>query len=106
MKITPNEAELPKNRFHVQMMHENKFNKYKKQVPKYKIGEKVRVSKQKHKFSRGYGHQFQNEFFYIHDIKRHLPKPLYILKSAEKENEILEGAFYQSEIFPVRVWSH
>ena len=100
LKMSPNEAELPQNKVKISMLHEKKFLKVKKRKPKYKIGQQVRISKQKDKFSRGYSQQFQKELFFIVDIKQHLPIPLYVLQSAEKDEPIIEGKFYESEIFP------
>lgn len=58
LKISPAAAELSENQSHVLEMHKKKFRKHKKKKPKYKIGEKVRISTQKNKFSRGYAPQF------------------------------------------------
>lgn len=99
LKMSPNEAELPKNKIKVALLHENKYLKYKHKSPKYSVGTIVRVSKQKNKMSRGYGSQFQKERFYIHKVLDHLPRPLYVLKSVSKPEDPIEGKFYESEIF-------
>ena len=101
--ISPNKAELPQYQKHVSMMHAEKFSKFRdKKKPKYKIGQLVRISIKKNKFSRGYGPQFTNGTFIIENILSHLPRPLYILKSADLNEEALSGKFYEHEIFAIK----
>ena len=64
LKISPAAAEQNENQSHVLKMHMKKFQKYKKHRPKYKIGQKVRVSIQKTKFSRGYMPHF-SKYLYL-----------------------------------------
>ena len=101
LQMTPNDAENDVNRREVLKRHEEYYNKWKKRKPKYKVGTKVRISKQKNKFSRGYEKTFQSEIFQIVNVHTRLPIPLYTLKSLER-NDMLEGKFYESEIFPYR----
>ena len=101
LKISPNNAELDENQIHVKMMHEKKFQRFKRKNTKYKIGQKVRISIQKKKFSRGYDKQFQKEKFVITDINRNLPIPLYVLKSIDLNEDVIKGKFYENEIYPI-----
>ena len=82
-------------------MRKKKFDKYKTKTAKYKIGDVVRTSIQKSGFSRGYAPQFNDEKFVIIDVTKHLPIPLYSLRSVNKNDDI-DGKYYQSEIFKVK----
>ena len=100
--ISPEMAEKPEFQMHVSLMHELKYRKFQKKTARYKPGQLCRVSVSKGKFSpRGYAPQFTNEVFYISKVFSHLPRPLYLLKSADKKDTII-GKFYAEEIFPIR----
>jgi hypothetical protein len=73
----------------------------KKVYPKLKIGEFVRISKQKDKFSRGYQPQSQVEIFRINSISKNKKIPLYYL--VDENNENIEGGFYSYELTPVNI---
>lgn len=68
--------------------------------PKYNVGDMVRVSKLKSKFTRGYHEQWKRELFLIHDINTKMPIPMYIIKSMNT-NEIVKGGFYASELVKI-----
>ena len=98
--MSPEEAELEENYVKVRRNQEkNKYNKIKRKQPKYKIGDKVRISISKDIFGRGYHPYFKQETFLITDISRKLPIPTYELSSLEdKEETPLIGHFYGNEI--------
>ena len=62
---------------------------------KYKIGDRVRISKFKKVFTKGYLPNWTNEIFTIHEIKPTVPKT-YILK--DYRGNVLMGGFYAEEI--------
>ena len=69
------------------------FKKYTK--PKFKIGDRVTISKKSIPFRKGYKPQFTDEIFEISAISTKKP-PTYIIKDLKKE-EIL-GKFYEKEL--------
>ena len=62
---------------------------------KFKVGDKVRISKNDIPFRKGYKPQFTDEIFEISAISTKKP-PTYIIKVLDKE-EIL-GKFYEKEL--------
>ena len=69
--------------------------------PSLKIGEFVRISKEKDKFSRGYKRQTKIEIFKIKNISKFKKIPLYYLEDLSGED--IKGGFYRSEITPVNI---
>ena len=66
--------------------------------PKFKTGDKVRISKYALPFRKGYEPQFTKEVFEIAAISCRKP-PTYTIK--EEEDEIIRGKFYQKELIKV-----
>ena len=99
IKMSPNEAEKEKNRLRVRLALEEYYSKaiHRKKKPKYKIGQYVRVAK-KYLFKRSYDEQFDVDFYVIHDVKTHLPFPMYILRSPD--GVIQSDFYYEEEITP------
>jgi transposase InsO family protein len=65
------------------------------QKPKYKVNDKVRTSKLKPIFAKGYAKSYLPEIFIIHAVK--MTKPItYVLR--DENGEILQGSFYETEI--------
>jgi hypothetical protein len=76
---------------------------YEKIKPKKRtlnIGDTVRISKQKGKFSRGYKEQSQLEIFKIYQIKTKSKIPMYFLETYDG-SEKLKGGFYDFELTKV-----
>lgn len=96
----PNEAELPENIMSVRDKFEIRYAKLKKQKPKFKPGDLVRISRLKNKFARSYDMQSSLEPFRIHAVVTKFKIPLYILESFDK-NEVIRGAFRGHEIIPL-----
>ena len=94
--LTPNEAELSENEPEVLLAHEKYYSKHKKKHPKYSIGDKVRISNTKGKFSRSYKPLFKDEVYTIVGIKQNLPVPLYSLQGFSDKSP-LKGYFYENE---------
>ena len=93
-------AELPGRTYHIRGKQELVYSKIKRKKPKYEIGQTVRISIMKGKFDRGFTPQFKEEIFKIKSISKRLPKRTYELETL-KQDETLEGNFYESELTPV-----
>lgn len=64
-------------------------------VSKFKVNDKVRISKYKRVFKKGYLPNWTNETFTIHAVK-HTQPVTYVLK--DSKGEILKGGFYDQEL--------
>lgn len=71
--------------------------KIKQRPVKFKIGDEVRISKIKGKFSRGYNETASPEIFRVFQIKTNLKIPMYVLESYDGK-EVINGAFYDFEL--------
>ena len=98
---SPSTAEID-DRTHLQMrmMAAKYHEKIKSRPITFKIGDTVRISKLKNKFSRGYNEQFQQEIFKIKSIKINKKIPMYILETYNL-SETIKGAFYSFELVKV-----
>ena len=101
ISLTPKEGEEEENHSIIRHANEKKYAKVKRRKPKYSVGQTVRISIQKNKFTRGYNPQHQEEVFKIKSISTALPIPLYQLENYDS-NETIEGDFYEFEITPVK----
>ena len=63
IKMTPEEAEKDAEKLF--SMYQQRFSKFKRKKPRYRVGQKVRISISKDKFHRSYHPQFQVEQFLI-----------------------------------------
>jgi hypothetical protein len=63
--------------------------------PKFKLGDKVRISRTKGVFEKGYLPNWSEAIYLIHKVKRTSPVT-YILK--DTAGEVLEGSFYENEL--------
>ena len=99
IKMSPNNAEKIENLINVRYALEDYYQKaiHRKRKPKYKVNDWVRAVK-KGVFKRSYDEQFDVDFYIIHDIKKNLPFPMYILKSPE--GNVLSDLYYEEEITP------
>ena len=69
--------------------------------PKFRVGQTVRISKEKMKFAKGYEQNFSTEIFRIAKVIERSPRPVYELKDLNKTP--IDGQFYQEELTPVGV---
>lgn len=106
-KMTPNEADLPRNQNRVHKIHMKRYRKLgnsrRTKLP-FKNGDTVRVkidSKIISRDRRAYAKQFTNEYFTIIGINRKMAKPMYYLKSMNSD-EVIEGGFYKEELQLIR----
>ena len=63
--------------------------------PKFSVGDKVRISKKKKTFEKGYTTRWTEEIFTIVEVKRTLPTTY---KIADLNGEEIKGTFYESEL--------
>ena len=67
--------------------------------PKFKVGDKVRASKHKHVFEKGFTPNFTPEISEIVAVK---PTSLITYRLKDYQNEPIEGGFYEEELAPVK----
>ena len=92
--MTPTDARKPSN---YQKVFKNLYFKKVKSrniEPKYKVGDKVRISKWKGIFKKGYTINWSDKIYTITQIQNTLP-PTYKIRDDKEE---LEGSFYQEEL--------
>ena len=82
-----------KNSGFLSILYNKSFKKYTK--PKFKIGDRVRISKNDIPFRKGYKPQFTDEIFEISAISTKKPS-IYIIKDLKKEE--IPGEFYEKEL--------
>ena len=63
--------------------------------PKYSIGDKVRISKKKKTFEKGYTTSWTEEIFTIAEVKHTSPVTY---KIADLNGEEIQGTFYEPEL--------
>ena len=63
--------------------------------PKFSVGDKVRISKKKKTFEKGYTTRWTEEIFRISEVK--LPSPV-TYKIADVSGEEITGTFYEHEL--------
>ena len=97
IQMSPKEAENGENEEKLAKMNEkyvSKFIKTVKAKPKYKIGQYVRIKKEREQFFKGYKPRFKEEIFQISNIKTRLPIPMYVLRSLDAEETIIGDYFF------------
>ena len=95
IKMTPTEASKRKNQG---VVYFNLYGDMKtsKQKPKFKIGDKVRISKYKRNvFDKGYTPNWSEEIFTVDEIQSTVPVT-YRLKDLRDED--IQGSFYEPEL--------
>lgn len=100
LKMTPFEASQPER---VLEVYHNLYDRKvggKKETPKLKVGDYVRISREKKRFEKGSTWNWSEEIFKITQIIPH-KYPVYRIAELET-NEELEGTFYSWELNPVK----
>ena len=93
IKMTPTDASLKK---HEAKVYWNLYGDLPPmQAPKFRIGEKVRITKKKGVFEKGYTPRWTEEVFEIFQVLPTQP-PTYRLKASDGEE--IEGSFYEPEL--------
>lgn len=67
--------------------------------PKYKVGDSVRISKERMVFSKGYRATFSSEVFTIHQVLSTTP---ITYKITDLNNRLILGCFYEPELLKVK----
>ena len=62
---------------------------------RFKVGDKVRISRDKGVFEKGYTHNWSEEYFIVEKAIPRVP-PVYVLK--DLNNETLKGVFYEPQL--------
>ena len=68
---------------------------------KFRVGQHVRISKEKMRFAKGSEQNYTDEIFRIVKVIRMTPRPVYKLE--DLNGTLIEGQFYVEELIPVRV---
>lgn len=93
IKMAPNKV----NRNNQKHLLETVFNYNRKiMIPKFSVGDYVRVSKPKFVFSRGFHPSWSSELFIVHSIN--VKYPVTYKLSNYDGSEIIKGAFYEHEL--------
>ena len=98
IKMTPSQAELPQNQIMLQDLYREKFNKVKHKPPKFKIGQFVRIARQKDRNTRGWEPMFSEEIFEIKEVLTNLPTPRYVLRDPNDNGNPIHGNFFENEL--------
>ena len=98
IKMTPKEASKDINREKVYFNIIRKQNKSRTSI-KYKKGDKVRISKYKRHFEKGYTPNWTEEIFTIDKINMTNPVTYQV---RDLNNENILGSFYTGELFPAK----
>ena len=98
IKMTPNQALVSegqvRNNLYGDMLQSSKTVKL-----NFAVGDRVRISKHKIKFNRGFTPNFTNEIFTITEVLKTTP---ITYKIKDSENEPIIGSFYTEELSFVR----
>ncbi|XP_045450977.1 uncharacterized protein LOC123662140 [Melitaea cinxia] len=65
-------------------------------LPKFHVGDYVRITKYKHIFQKGYESNWSDEIFIVSTVIPRSPWVVYTLK--DLQNEVIEGTFYEREL--------
>ena len=80
------------------ILYSKPLREYKK--PKFRIGDRVRISKYDLLFRKSYKPQFTKEIFTIDAIATEKP-PTYTIK--DEQEEVIRGTFYKKELLRVMI---
>ena len=106
LKLSPNNAYLKINYTKTMKNLEKHYSKaFKtKKTPRYKVGNKVRISKipKEGTFRKGYKPTFSEEVFTVVKVDCRLPQPRYFLQDSNEESII--GSFQEHELSIIRTY--
>jgi len=72
--------------------------------PKFRVGQNVRISKDKMKFAKGGEQNYTTEIFKIRKVVYRTHRPVFELEDLRGEE--IEVKFYSEELVPVRISKH
>ena len=94
-KFTPKEASKKKNELTVwRNLYPDRYKKY-DIIPKFSVGDEVRITKKKKVFEKGYTTRWTEEIFTIKEIQDTNP---ITYKLTDLKGEEIEGTFYEPEL--------
>ena len=93
--MTPKEASKKKNEAQVWHKLYGDYKPVKYEVPKFKAGDKVRITKKKAIFEKGYTPRWTEEVFTVSEIRYTDP---FTYKIVDCNNEEIKGIFYEQEM--------
>lgn len=96
IKMTPTEASSPRRTLEVYNILYGK--KHKSSPPKLKIGDYVRISREKPRFAKGHTWNWSEEIFRIVKV---IPHPIPCYKIQDLDEEDVTGSFYEAELIQV-----
>ena len=95
IKMTPIEASKKKNELTVwRNLYPDRYKIY-DLTPKFSVGDKVRITKEKDVFEKGYTTRWKEEIFKIKEIQNTNPVTY---KLADLKDEEIKGTFYEPEL--------
>ena len=68
-------------------------------APRYKVGDHVRIAKEKGVFEKGYEYRFQEEIFEVYQV---IPQSVPIYKLKDEKSKKVKGKFYEQELSLVK----
>ena len=92
IKLTPSDAHNPASYQHV---HNALYAKTRKSAPKFHVGDKVRITRKKGTFEKGFTPNWAEEVFTISSVKATKPST-YTIK--DTLGEPVQGSFYEQEL--------
>ena len=95
IKCKPTDARKPEKYAHVFNALFAKVNSEKKKIPKFHVGDRVRISKKKGTFEKGFTSNWSEEIFIIDKVKDTKP-PTYTIQ--DLRGEPIHGTFYEAEL--------
>jgi len=79
---------------------ERRYASKRTRIPKYKVGDLVRMSINKAAFAEGYEGGWSKEIFLIIRVSRHQQPPVYFLRDLQGKD--IDGIFYEEELTRIR----
>ena len=95
IKLTPSDPRNPANYQHIHDALYDKVNARKATSPKFHVGDKVRITRKKGTFEKGFTPNWTEEVFTIRSVKATKP-PTYTIK--DTLGEPVQGTFYEQEL--------
>jgi len=68
---------------------------------KFRVGQHVRISKEKVKFAKGGEQNYTTEIFKVHKVVHRTPRPVF--EPEDLRGQEIEGQFHTEELVPVRI---
>ena len=93
IKMTPAEASKQENKTDV--LNNIVYLQHTKHKPKFKVGDKVRISRFKALFEKGYLPNWSEALYVVHEVKKTIP---YTYTVKDMNGEIIAGSFYTEEL--------